>query len=278
MLNNIIKIINRGNERLKKTIEVSVYVTQHCNQSCDYCIVKNDIIQKSNNKIFYNVEELDIFKNLKNLNDLKLKINFLGGEPTFIQNFDELYHKILELIKIIPNLEACFLTNGTFNIEHHNSLPFNKNISYLISFHPDFMSFKRLKLLNEKLLKNKKFSLLMKYDNHSEIDKSIEYFLQNNYENFEITPLYGRELPLKYKQLFNTMTEDMDSDYSTGVELGKINKCYVLFYLRNGKIVTGCDRRYELKDCKEYIDNGIICCKHKCLFCGGKSCYVEVLK
>jgi len=101
-------------------------IIDKCNYNCAYCSTKNYRKNKNN---YLNLNKLTTFiKNTKHLQNKKIIIQLLGGEPT-------LHPDLKKFIKENPNYIINIYTNFSESINYYNDLLNFKNFELTISYH-----------------------------------------------------------------------------------------------------------------------------------------------
>lgn len=156
---------------------INWYITKRCNYDCSYCsdLIHDKISERPSlekmklaaNNIFENVPPEQCF------------LDFTGGEPTIIPNFD----KFFKWLKEEKNLKrAGFITNGTRNYRYYeNIMQYSDNItfSYHFEFAKDNVLLKKIVKLHEKFGKKIRVQI-MYHAKYFERLKNIVSTLKDN--------------------------------------------------------------------------------------------------
>lgn len=135
MSKEIIKLgdFTRFNE---SNMSINWVITRTCNYTCSYCTVYDNTAPFTP---FHHLE--NAVKQIKSLNKEKYQISFTGGEPTVYPRFNDLLELILSTIG--QNVSIVIVTNLSRANSFYKKFidrfqEFNKNISFVTSFHFEF--------------------------------------------------------------------------------------------------------------------------------------------
>jgi len=184
-------VLKVGNEELFSSVTMTInwVVTRKCNYTCSYC------------RVFDNSGNFTSFEHFKNaidqiakLNRTKYKIVLTGGEPTIHPQYSELLYYMFE--KLGERVTIITITNLGRTEKYFLNLlnkikGFEKNISFVVSFHTEFASENNF-VNNAKLISEKGFPIRVQIMAHPEKMKQIHYLdkefkkIKNKNLNYQI--------------------------------------------------------------------------------------------
>lgn len=103
---------------------INYHLTEYCNYACQFCFAKYGLEDRFNSELHHDLEKVNsLFEQLWSRfgGSFGPRINFVGGEPLLVKNFDEIISRAVS-----RGFEVSFVTNGSALTEGFLSTNANK--------------------------------------------------------------------------------------------------------------------------------------------------------